>query len=91
MHQHIQTLVDDDAEVAEDIRLHFVGLASWLERVTATGAAGRAFHLQADPAAEAQAFMATVHGAMLSARAYSDPKLCARIVRSALERLMAGR
>ena len=35
--------------------------------------------------------MAKVHGAMLSARAYSDPKLFERMVRSALERLMAAR
>ena len=27
------------------------------------------------PRAEAEAFMATVHGAMLSARAYGDPKI----------------
>jgi TetR/AcrR family transcriptional regulator, transcriptional repressor for nem operon len=79
------------AEVAEEVRLHFAGLATWLERVMATGAASSAFQLQAAPAAEAQAFMATVHGAMLSARAYSDPKLFERIVRSALERLMAAR
>jgi TetR/AcrR family transcriptional repressor of nem operon len=79
------------AEVAQEVRLHFAGLAGWLERVMAAGAASRVLQLQAAPADEAQAFMAIVHGAMLSARAYSDPTLFERIVRPALERLMKTR
>lgn len=76
------------AEVAQEVRLHFTGLAAWLESVMAAGVASRALRLQADAAAEAQALMATVHGAMLSARAYNDPKLFEAIVRPSLERLI---
>jgi len=36
---------------------------------------------------EAEAFMATIHGAMLSARAYGDSKIFGVIVNPLLERL----
>lgn len=75
-------------EVAQEVRLHFTGIATWLEQTMSAGAASGALHLQADAAAEAQAFMATVHGAMLSARAYNDPKLFEAIVRPLLARLI---
>jgi TetR/AcrR family transcriptional repressor of nem operon len=38
---------------------------------------------------EAEAFMATVHGAMLSARAYGDPKIFGVILAPVLQRLSA--
>jgi TetR/AcrR family transcriptional repressor of nem operon len=37
--------------------------------------------------AEAEAFMASVHGAMLSARAYGDPRIFGVITHPLLERL----
>ncbi|MDE1170575.1 MAG: TetR/AcrR family transcriptional regulator [Verrucomicrobium sp.] len=76
------------AEVAEEVRLHFAGLAGWLESVLASGAACGALHLQTSPAAEAQLLMATVHGAMISARAYGDPKIFRTATNALLERLV---
>lgn len=79
------------ADVAAEVRLHFAHLAAWLEGVIVAGQASRAFGVRLDPAAEAQAFMATAHGAMLSARACGDPALFERILRAALERLAPPR
>jgi len=75
------------AEIATEIRLHFDHLANWLEGLMADGQAGKLIHLQDTPAAEAHAFMATVHGGMLSARACGDPTLFANVVGAALVRL----
>jgi len=75
------------AEIATEVRLHFVHLAKWLEGLMADGQAGKSIRLQNTPAAEAHAFMATVHGGMLSARACGDPTLFANIVGAALARL----
>lgn len=74
-------------EVAVEVRSHFTHLATWLENVLASGKAKKLFHLKGSAADEAQAFMATVHGAMLSARACGDPRLFERIVGSTLDRL----
>ena len=79
------------ADVAEEVRLHFAGLTAWLEAVLASGAVDRAFHLQSAPAVHAETFMATVHGAMLSARALGDPKLFDSIMQSTLTRLISAR
>lgn len=78
-------------EVAMEVRLHFAGLAQWLEGVMVVGVAARVFDLRSTPAQEAQAFMATVHGAMLSARTYGDAGLFQNIVGQAMERLQASK
>ena len=78
-------------EVAAEVHLHFDYLAGWLEIVMVAGKADGVFALQASPRAEAQAFMATVHGAMLSARACGDPQLFESIMKSTLERLSSAR
>jgi TetR/AcrR family transcriptional repressor of nem operon len=76
-------------EVAFEVRSHFIHLSEWLESVMSAGEAGQFLQLHATPAAAAQAFMATVHGAMLSARACGDPPLFASIVESTLKQLTA--
>jgi TetR/AcrR family transcriptional repressor of nem operon len=76
-------------EIAAEVHAHFTFLAGWLEGVLAAGAAAGVFQLRNTPAAEAQAFMATVHGAMLSARALGDPSLFKSIVNSTLQRMTA--
>jgi TetR/AcrR family transcriptional repressor of nem operon len=43
--------------------------------------------LSSEPRVEAEAFMATVHGAMLSARAYGAPEIFATILAPTLQRL----
>ena len=79
------------ADVAAEVRLYFVELAGWLEAAIAAGRADRSFDSELDPAIEAEAFMATVHGAMLSARVSGDPRLFDRSVRAALARLGVSR
>jgi TetR/AcrR family transcriptional repressor of nem operon len=43
--------------------------------------------LTGTPRIEAEAFMATVHGAMLSARAYDDPEVFAAVTAPLIDRL----
>jgi len=74
-------------QVAEEVRGHFRDLAAWLASVLAKGAATGVFRLRAGPEPEAMALMATVHGAMLSARAYGDPQVFATIVGASVGQL----
>lgn len=62
-------------EVGLEVRAHFRSLSAWLTSVLERGAQHGQLQLTSTPRAEAEAFMATVHGAMLSARAYGDPKI----------------
>ena len=74
-------------EVALEVRAHFRSLASWLTLVMERGKRKGRLQLSGTPRVEAEAFMATVHGAMLSARAYGDPKMFGVITAPLLERL----
>lgn len=73
--------------VAGEVRLHFETLSAWLTSAFERGAASGVFRLSHTPRAEAESFMATVHGGMLSARAHGDPKLFGMITTSLLNRL----
>ncbi|MER8805012.1 TetR/AcrR family transcriptional regulator [Mesorhizobium sp. M0998] len=73
-------------EVSLEVRAHFRSLSAWLTSVMERGARHGQFRLMSTPRAEAEAFMATVHGAMLSARAYGDPKIFAVVTGPLLER-----
>jgi len=75
------------AQVAAEVRGHFVDLSEWLSSLLNRGAADGVFVLQGSPRMEALAFMASVHGAMLSARAHGDPELFTQILQPALRRL----
>jgi len=75
--------------VALEVRAHFRTLSRWLAAVLKRGAAQGRLRLTGTAKAEAETFMATVHGAMLSARAYGDPKAFAAVTRPLLERLAA--
>ncbi|GLQ53904.1 TetR/AcrR family transcriptional regulator [Devosia nitrariae] len=75
------------AEVAGEVRLHFETLSEWLTSVFERGAEVGIFRLSNPPQAEAEAFMAAVHGGMLSARVHDDPKLFGMITASMLDRL----
>ncbi|MER9066326.1 TetR/AcrR family transcriptional regulator [Mesorhizobium sp. M0902] len=77
-------------EVGLEVRAHFRSLSAWLTSVLERGARHGQFRLMSTPRAEAEAFMATVHGAMLSARAYGDPKTFAVVTGPLLERLRAS-
>lgn len=75
------------AEVALEVRAHFRFLASWLTSVLERGKRQGRLQLTGTARVEAEGVMATVHGAMLSARAYGDPKMFGTITRPLLDRL----
>ncbi|MCC8966393.1 TetR/AcrR family transcriptional regulator [Bradyrhizobium sp. Pear76] len=74
-------------EVASRVRGHFHHLAEWLTSVLQAGAKQHPFRLDKRPEQEAQMLMASVHGAMLSARAFDDPGLFAVIVEPQIAKL----
>jgi len=74
-------------EVQAEVRLHFKALAEWLERTIKAGAKAGVIRLQDAAPTEAQALMASVHGAMLSARATGDREVFKRVTGAALKRL----
>ena len=78
-------------EVGLEVRAHFRSLSAWLTSVFERGARHRQLELMGTPRAEAEVFMATVHGAMLSARAYGDPKTFGLVIGPILERLTPRR
>lgn len=75
-------------EVASRVRAHFRNLAGWLTSVLRAGAEQDLFRLNNRPEEEAQMLMASVHGAMLSARAFGDPGLFTTIVTPQIAKLL---
>lgn len=75
--------------VADEVRAYFGELSTWLALVLERGAATGQLQLHGGARAEAQALMSTVHGAMLTARAFGDPDMFASIARAAIARLAA--
>jgi TetR/AcrR family transcriptional repressor of nem operon len=75
--------------VATVVRGHFDDLSGWLAELLAEGARAGTITLHAAPRTEALAVMASIHGAMISARAYDDPALFAAISDSLVARLTA--
>ena len=78
-------------EVALAVRAHFRFLSAWVTSVLERGVQLGAISLQYPARVEAEAFMATVHGAMLSARAYGDADVFAAILQPLLERMAVKR
>jgi TetR/AcrR family transcriptional repressor of nem operon len=76
------------ADLAENVRAHFRDLSNWLETVLTKGAQLGLFDLQGPARLEAESFMSIVYGAMLTARAYGEPKVFADIVESGLRKLL---
>jgi len=77
-------------EVAAEVRAHFHTLSAWLTSVMDDGARQGRLRLNGAPRAEAEALMATVHGAMLSARAYGDPAIFGVVIAPVFDRLVAA-
>ncbi|CAN7410196.1 TetR/AcrR family transcriptional regulator [Neorhizobium sp. LjRoot104] len=75
--------------VASRVRAHFRNLAGWLTSVLKAGADQGKFQFSNLPEEEAQILMASVHGAMLSARALGDPTIFVAIVSPQLAKLRA--
>ncbi len=78
------------SQVATEVRGHFVDVSEWLASVLSRGAAEGVFVLKGSPRTEALALLASVHGAMLSARAHDDPDLFVEILRPVLRRLTSA-
>lgn len=75
-------------EVVLEVRAHFRALSAWLATVLERGERRGQIDLVAPPQAEAELFMATVHGAMLSARAYDKPEMFGAALAPLLGRLI---
>ena len=78
------TIPDD---VGAEVRGHFDDLSQWLAATLADGKRAGKFTLHGTPAAEALGFMAAIHGAMVSARAYGDAAVFTSISQGLLARL----
>ncbi len=74
-------------EVATEVTNFFCFISSWLTTVMERGSKNGALSLTSEPHVEAEAFLATVYGAMLSARAYGKPEVFSTILSPALNRL----
>jgi len=74
-------------EVATEVTAFFRLISSWLASVMERGSTQGTLVLASAPEVEAEAFLATVYGAMLSARAYGKPEVFATILQPALSRL----
>lgn len=74
-------------EVALEVKAFFRFLSTWLTSVMDRGDKEGSLSLSSAPDIEAEAFMASVHGAMLSARAYGTPEVFGAILAPTLQRL----
>ncbi|MCS4270075.1 MULTISPECIES: TetR/AcrR family transcriptional regulator [Raoultella] len=77
------------AEVAREVSGHFADLSEWLATLLRRGESEKRLRLPVSPADEASLLMATVHGAMLSARAFNDADIFRRIVQPLIDNLHA--
>ncbi|MDP9734879.1 UNVERIFIED_ORG: TetR/AcrR family transcriptional repressor of nem operon [Rhizobium sp. SORGH_AS260] len=75
-------------EVATEVTNFFRFISSWLTSVMERGSKHGELSLTSAPHVEAETFLATVYGAMLSARAYGKPEVFSTILEPALNRLM---
>lgn len=75
------------SEVALEVRAYFRAFSAWLTSVLQRGQEEGKLTLTDTPRVEAEAFMATVHGAMLSARAYGDPEVFGTVTTPLINRL----
>jgi TetR/AcrR family transcriptional regulator, transcriptional repressor for nem operon len=78
-------------EVAAEVQVHFRNLSAWLTKVLEDGAARGQFRLDRSSEQMAQILMASVHGAMLSARALDNPDLFGAIVAPQVEALKVAK
>jgi TetR/AcrR family transcriptional repressor of nem operon len=76
-------------EVRFEVQQHFRELSGWIRETLEEGIRKRKLKLQGTPEDEAQTFMATIHGAMLSARALGSCDVFQAVTTSALQRISA--
>lgn len=73
--------------IALEVRAHFRTLSAWLAEVLERGAQLGRLQFSGAAAVEAERFLATVHGAMLSARAYGEPNVFGTVLASLIDQL----
>jgi TetR/AcrR family transcriptional repressor of nem operon len=73
--------------VALEVRAYFRFLSGWMASVIERASQTGSVHLHRTAQVEADVFMATVHGAMLSARAYGDSAVFGTIMTAQLDSL----
>lgn len=78
-------------EIVLEVRAHFRALSAWLTSVLERGSKQGSLVLSSDARSEAERFMATVHGAMLSARAYGDPEMFGAVIQPMIEKLVTSK
>ncbi|KAB8168043.1 TetR family transcriptional regulator [Lysobacter maris] len=78
------------AEVASEVGAHFEDLQAWVASTLEAGASTRRIRLADTPSAEAAVFIASIHGAMLSARATGDASMFWKIAKLSLDRMSAA-
>jgi TetR/AcrR family transcriptional regulator, transcriptional repressor for nem operon len=74
-------------EVRFEVQQHFLALNGWIRETLEEGIRKRTLKLQGTLEDEAQTFMATIHGAMLSARALGSCDVFQTVTTSALQRI----
>jgi TetR/AcrR family transcriptional repressor of nem operon len=75
------------AEVADEVKGHFRDLLAWITSNMEEGMSKGTMQLTDTPSAEASMFMASIHGAMLTARAAGDALLFREIAKLSTDRL----
>lgn len=75
------------AEVADEVKGHFEDLHAWMASVMEAGTSAGGMRLMGTPSAEASVFIASIHGAMLAARATGDASLFWEIAKQSIDRL----
>lgn len=75
------------AEVADEVKGHFQDLHAWIASTLEEGVSKGRMLLTDTPSAEASVLMASIHGAMLSARAAGDASLFWEIAKQSTHRL----
>jgi TetR/AcrR family transcriptional repressor of nem operon len=77
-------------EIQVEVQRHFRYLVSWVEATFKEGSERGSIHLRGSAEAEAHAFVALVHGAMISARALGSSGIFLSVTQSAVERLQSS-
>jgi TetR/AcrR family transcriptional regulator, transcriptional repressor for nem operon len=73
-------------EIQAEVQLHFKYLARWVRATLKEGVSHGSIHLQHSVEVESQSFVALVHGAMMSARAFGAVNIFTSITKAALDR-----
>jgi TetR/AcrR family transcriptional repressor of nem operon len=74
-------------EVRVEVQQHFLELSGWIRKTLEEGVRKQSVKLRGSAEDEAQAFMAVVHGAMLSARAFGKSDVFRAVTSNALQRI----